>query len=152
MVKSLKIITYPNPNLRLKGRPLTQEEIISPETKQFVNELSKKMLKEDGLGLAATQVDRQFRVFVINTPDGVQEFINPEITYRSWLKEKGEEGCLSVPGIFDYVKRHRKIKIKYFNLLGEQKILKARKMLARVIQHEYDHLDGILFIDKLAKK
>lgn len=109
------------------------------------------MLKNDGIGLAAPQIGENIRAVVINTKDGAIFMINPAIVKKSLIKEWGEEGCLSVPFVYGQVKRHKNVTCAYAGLDGKEKKLKAQGLLARVIQHEIDHLDGILFIDKAKK-
>ena len=106
------------------------------------------MLEKDGVGLAAPQTGKNIRLCVVNTKEGPICLINPEITKKSWKKEWAEEGCLSIPSIFGQVRRHKNITCKYID--KDKKIIKldADGLLARVIQHEIDHLDGVLFIDK----
>jgi len=110
--------------------------------------MKKLMLESDGVGLAAPQIGKNIRLCVINAKEGPICLINPKITKKSWTKEWGEEGCLSIPNVFGQVKRHKKITCQYFNLSGKVLKLSAEGLLARVIQHEVDHLDGVLFIDK----
>jgi len=107
------------------------------------------MIKNDGIGLSACQVGKNIRLFVV--PREMSEhwvFINPKIIKVSRKTDVAEEGCLSLPGIFVPVKRVKSLKIKALDEKGEEFKLKAKGLLARVIQHEYDHLDGILIIDK----
>jgi peptide deformylase len=106
------------------------------------------MFTDDGVGLAAPQVGQSIRLITVTTQDGAQAMFNPEITKRSLLKEWGEEGCLSVPNTFGDVKRYKKITCTFIDVQGQKRILPAKGLMARVIQHEIDHLDGILFIDK----
>lgn len=144
----LKIITNPNPILRKKSKKLSAEEIKSKEMQKLCADMAKTMLAKDGVGLAAPQVGKNIRLCVINTKNGVQCLINPKITKKSWAKEWGEEGCLSFPGLFGEVRRHKKIICEYVDKNKKIIKLEADGLLARVIQHETDHLDGVLFIDK----
>lgn len=148
MPKTLKIITHPNPLLREKSAEVAKGKVNSFQIKEFCLDVAKTMLAKEGIGLAAPQVGKNIRVIAVNTKDGVVSMINPKITRKSLLKEWGEEGCLSVPGVFGQVKRHKKITCEYFDLSAKKIKLKAEGLLARVIQHETDHLDGVLFIDK----
>lgn len=144
----LKIITNPNPILRKKSVKIDKNKISSRKIKELYLDMEKLMLLKDGVGLAAPQVGKNIRLCVINTSDGPECLINPKITKKSWAKELGEEGCLSFPNIFGKVQRHKKITCEYIG--KDKKIIKldADGLLARVIQHEVDHLDGILFVDK----
>ena len=110
--------------------------------------MAKIMAKTDGVGLAAPQIGKNIRLAVINSKDGAFCIINPRITKKSFARELGQEGCLSIPGVFGKVKRHKKIVVTYFDQTGKKIRLAAQGMMARVLQHEIDHLDGILFIDK----
>ena len=110
------------------------------------------MLQEDGVGLAAPQVGALKRLVVVNTSNGVKEFVNPKILRRSFRKNIIEEGCLSVPKVFEKVKRAKNIKVKFQDRRGVWRKLKCDDFLSRVLQHEIDHLDGILFIDKIINK
>ena len=109
------------------------------------------MLEEDGLGLAANQVDKDLRVFSVNFKGRPKVFINSFIYFKSFGKEAGEEGCLSLPGIFGTVKRSRKIRLFYRDEQGGLRHLAARGLLARVILHETDHINGVLIIDRISK-
>ena len=144
----LKIITQPNPILRKKSAEISLEVIKSRELKSLISSMAKIMLKTDGVGLAAPQVGKNIRLAVINSKDGIFCLINPKFVKKSWARELAQEGCLSIPGVFGKVKRHKKISLIYYNQNGEKIKLTAEGMMARVIQHEIDHLNGILFIDK----
>jgi len=109
------------------------------------------MEKNSGVGLAAPQIGKSIRLCVVNVEDEAYVLINPRITYTSALKEICEEGCLSFPGKFIPVKRAKKVRVKAQNELGEEVTIKAKGLLARVLQHEIDHLDGLLFIEKEIK-
>lgn len=144
----MKIVIHPNKILNTKAKTLDIKQILSKATHDLIADMSKTMLKADGAGLAAPQIGKSIRLAVINTKDGVIALINPRITKKSLIKEWGDEGCLSVPGYFGEVKRYKKITCEYTDRKGAKKIIKAQGLLARVIQHELDHLDGILFISK----
>ena len=149
----LKIIIHPNKHLRLKSESVSVSEILSDNFRDFLNELGTTMLQEDGAGLAAPQVDVQKRVVVVNM-DGAgksKAFINPKISRKSLTKNILEEGCLSIPGVFDKVKRQKNITVKYQDEKGDWHKQKCDEYLSRVLQHEIDHLDGVLFIDKIIK-
>ena len=148
MSKILNIIIYPNPILLKKAGEVKKEKMRSLEIKELCLSMVKTMLKKDGIGLAAPQVGKSSRIIVVNIKEGQIIMLNPKINRKSLLKEWGEEGCLSVPGVFGEVKRHKKIACEYFDMSAKKIKLKAEGLLARVIQHEIDHLDGILFVDK----
>ncbi len=147
----LNILTYPNPNLRNKSRELKREEILSADFKKLVKDMSETMFEKDGIGLAAPQINKNLCVIVVNLKNSAVVFINPKILKKSWRKNVMEEGCLSIPGIYGKVKRNNSIIVKYLDLNGDLQKLKAKKTLAQILQHEIDHLDGILFIDKMIK-
>lgn len=144
----LKIITIPNPILRKKSKEINFKEINTRDFAKLVSAMGKTMIKTDGAGLAAPQIGKSIRLAVINSKDGPICLINPKITRKSWARELGQEGCLSIPGIFGQVKRHKKITVAYYNQAGKKIKQVAQGLMARVMQHEIDHLDGILFIDK----
>lgn len=146
----LKIIIHPNESLRKKSIKI--KKITDPQIKKLAKELKEIMKKEDGLGLAAPQIGYNLRMIAINTKNGDQIFINPKIYWKTFFKnEILEEGCLSVPDVFGLVKRSKKVWLKYQNLSGKKIKIKAEGLLARVFQHEIDHLNGVLFIDKVKK-
>ncbi|MCS7306090.1 MAG: peptide deformylase [Thermoguttaceae bacterium] len=147
-----RIVQYPHPALRHRCRPLRQ---VDAELWQMVAEMLELMYERDGVGLAANQVDLPYRLFVMN-PTGdrtqkEQEFvlINPEILSRKGGMEEKEEGCLSLPGIFAPVRRSSKIVLAAYNLQGQEVKYEFEGLAARAAQHELDHLDGVLFIDRL---
>ena len=147
----MNIITHPNPILRQKSLAINPEQILNSEFKKFVKDMGKIMLKKDGAGLAAPQVGKNIRVIIIETENGPQAYINPKILKKSWRKNVMEEGCLSIPGVFGKVKRSTTICLEYSDLETKKHKIKTSGLLARVFQHEIDHLDGILFIDKIQK-
>lgn len=144
-----------NKILRTKCKPVKKID------KKVFKEMKKLMQKKDGLGLAAPQIGIGERFFVIQlfrkNEEGKYEFlkflevINPKIIEKSKETEMDEEGCLSLPKVFDNVSRPKKIIASFFDLNNKDKTLKLEGMNARVFQHEYDHLEGILFIDYLKK-
>jgi len=142
----LKIIKHPNPILRKKAKRI--EDVSDDEVQKLIPELTDLMLRSDGLGIAAPQVAKSIRLIVVRVRDDNLALINPKIISRSILKEIDEEGCLSVPNVYGQVKRCKKITVKYQDPQGKLRKLSGQGLLARVIQHETDHLDGVLFIDK----
>ena len=109
------------------------------------------MIKKDGIGLAAPQVNIAKRVIIVNSNNNAAVFINPKIIKKSFLKNKMEEGCLSIPGVYKKVKRYNSVTMQFQDLKAKKQKIKANKLLARILQHEIDHLDGVLFIDKIVK-
>ena len=148
MAKLLNIITDPNKILRRQSRELKIDEINTDETRILCNDMTRTMLERDGLGLAAPQIGKNIRLVTINTKDGILTMFNPQIIRKSLFKEFGIEGCLSIPNTYGSVKRSKKITCCYINNKGRKQEQKAQGLLARVIQHEVDHLNGILFIDR----
>jgi peptide deformylase len=147
----LKILTYPNPLLEKKTQAVKDPQ--SPEIKKLILNMLETMERNNNcLGLAANQVGQLIRVCVIKLDGKTHIFINPRLKSKSWSKIVCEEGCLSFPGKFIAVKRSKNVKVEAFNKDGEKFVLKARDLLSRAIQHEVDHLDGILFIEKEVKK
>ena len=147
----LRIIHYPHPTLRHVSKPLKR---VDAELKQMVARMFELMYEHEGVGLAANQVDLPYRVFVCN-PEGDPKnkeaefvFINPVIKKGSGQHEK-EEGCLSIPGVYAPVVRKEKITVQAYNLAGEEISGELDGLFARIVQHETDHLDGRLFIDRI---
>jgi peptide deformylase len=148
MSKILKILKNHAKSLRKKSETVEENRIILKDFEELGADLEETMIKKEGIGLAAPQVGENIRLIVVNTKKGPILMFNPRIMKKSWLKEWGEEGCLSVPLVFGDVNRHKKITCVFCNRKGAKEKINASGLLARVIQHEIDHLDGILFIDK----
>ncbi len=147
---NLEIIKVPDPRLRQKSKDLKREEI--KKLKSLISDMVETMRANDGIGLAAPQIGQNIRLAVIGkqaVPNKKElVLINPKITKRSWRQIKDFEGCLSVPGAAIEVKRHKKITVAALNEKAEPISYTVSDYLARVFQHEIDHLDGILIIDK----
>ena len=148
-----EILTEPNEILRKKSLPV---EKFDEDLQQLMKDMLDTMYAAPGIGLAAIQIGEPKRVIVLDLsskdePKNPMYFINPEIITKSESKSTYEEGCLSVPGQFAEIDRPDKCHIKYLDYNGQQKEIKAEGMLATCIQHEIDHLEGILFIDYLSK-
>lgn len=148
MSKKLRIFTEKDPTLRNKSKEIDLETIASPDFSELISDMEYTMKKSDGVGLAAPQIGQNVRMVIVNSENGILHLINPEITKKSWAKETGEEGCLSVPKTFGKVVRHKKINCIFSDANGDKRKIQASGLFARIIQHELDHLDGILFIDK----
>lgn len=148
----LKILTTPDPRLQKKSQRLTLAELKTPAQQKFIAELIEAMGKYEGVGIAAPQVGKNIRIIIVDTEHGPEAFINPQIIWKSLGKEVGEEGCLSVPGVWGLVKRSKSLFLTYRAPNGQRKNLRAKGLMARVLQHEIDHLDGILFIDKMIQQ
>ena len=148
-----KILTEPDPILRKKCEPL---EKVDAETKKLMDDMLETMYAAPGIGLAAIQVGILKRLVVIDISKGEEEkkpvfLINPQIIHRSKKTSIYEEGCLSLPGQFAEIERPAECTLKYIDYNGKEKELKADGLLATCVQHEVDHLNGILFIDYLSK-
>ncbi len=148
-----KILTEPDPFLRQKS---TKVEIVDDKIRSLMDDMLETMYAAPGIGLAAIQIGVPKRVIVIDLARDEEKktplyFINPEIITNSKNDATYEEGCLSVPGQFAEISRPDKCKVKFLDYNGEEKILETDGLLATCIQHEIDHLEGILFIDYLSK-
>ena len=148
-----EILTEPNNTLRQKSLKV---EKVDEDLQRLMLDMTETMYAAPGIGLAAIQIGVPKRVIVldISQKEGIKKpmyFVNPEIINKSENNSTYEEGCLSVPGQFAEIDRPSSCHIKYLDYYGEPKELKARGMLATCIQHEMDHLEGILFIDYLSK-
>lgn len=142
----LPIVKYPNPILKKKAEIIGDPK--SPEIKELIFDMLETLEKNNGLGLAAPQVGNSVRLCVIKFNEKTYILINPKIKSKSWKKETVEEGCLSFPGEFFPVKRARKVRVEAQDRNGNKVEFEGEGMLARAFQHEIDHLDGILFIDR----
>ncbi|PKL72658.1 peptide deformylase [Candidatus Kuenenbacteria bacterium HGW-Kuenenbacteria-1] len=165
---SLEIIKYPNPILRLKSKKIKKKDILKKKTQELIKQMVETLEKVKGAGLAAPQIGKSIKLILVRNYDEINDnafcntyynknckiliLINPKIINKSWKKEIEKEGCLSIYKnsnlIFGLVKRSKKITIKTLDKNGEKISFKAENLLARIIQHEVDHLNGILFIDK----
>ncbi len=143
-----KVLTSGNKKLRVVSKELTEAEIKSPETQVLINDLTETMFLENGIGIAAPQIGVHKRVIIINMGKGAASYINPKITSKSKTLVESEEGCLSVPGVFGIVERSKAVTVEFIKNNGKSKKMKVKGLEAIVFQHEIDHLDGILFIDK----
>ncbi|MAG11327.1 MAG: peptide deformylase [Parcubacteria group bacterium] len=147
--KGLTVLTDPNPQLRKVSEDVSVEELQTDEMKKFLSELYKTMLDDDGIGIAAPQVGVAKRIcFISDVGKNPRVLINPEIAWSSKTMISMQEGCLSVPNVFGPVTRPKAVHIKALDENGKKLKIKAKGWLSRVTQHEIDHLDGILFVDK----
>ncbi|MFK7769744.1 MAG: peptide deformylase [Mariniblastus sp.] len=147
----LKIVQYPHPALRYKSKPVTR---VDQELKSIVREMFDLMYVAKGIGLAANQVDLPLRLFIINTkgdPETGEElvFLNPVLSAPKGSDE-AEEGCLSIVGVNANVARPETIHVTAYDLSGNEIDMTVDGLLAKAIQHETDHLDGVLFIDRIS--
>jgi len=139
-----------NTILRTVSKPIRE---VTPELRNFAVDMAKTMEDEEGVGLAAPQVGRNIRLIVVKLNPGEKNeiifpMVNPEIVDHGDAQEDGEEGCLSLPGVWGKVKRFSRILVRYKNLKNQEQTLELLHFNARIIQHEIDHLDGVLFVDR----
>jgi peptide deformylase len=139
---------YGDSILRKKSRKV---EEINERIHVLLDDMEETLYEEDGVGLAAPQVGVLKRVIVVDVGEGILKLVNPEIIYSEG-KAVDTEGCLSIPGSQGEVERPHKVKVKALNEKGEEIIIEGEDLLARALCHEIDHLNGILFIDKIIKK
>ncbi len=152
----LEVIRLGHPVLRTVAEPIPEELFESGRLFDLGRDMVRTMIEENGVGLAAPQVAEGIRVFAYWVPETDEEpeippvvLVNPEIRPVGTETEEGWEGCLSIPGLRGLVPRYRRIKVKARRLDGEPVSLTADGFHARVIQHEYDHLDGVVFLDRM---
>ncbi len=145
----LPIIKYPDPRLHKIARPVAE---VTPATRKLIQDMSETMYAAPGIGLAATQVDVHEQIIVIDvseTHDDLKVFINPVLLQKAG-EEENEEGCLSVPGIYETVRRADRVTVQAQNENGETFQIEAEGLLAVCIQHEIDHLHGKVFVEHLS--
>lgn len=146
----LTILRYPDPRLHTVAKPV---EKVDDRIRTLVHDMAETMYSAPGIGLAATQVDVHLRVIVIDvseTRDQLTVLINPELLHAEGMQEC-EEGCLSVPGVYEIVPRAQKVKVRALGLDGKPYEADAEGLLALCIQHEMDHLEGKVFVDYLSR-
>lgn len=153
----LDIVTPPDPILRQKARKVRS---FTPELERLLDDMVETMRAAPGVGLAAPQVGERLRVITVEfaippedpeqepNPPQLYKLVNPEITRHSAETVSGAEGCLSIPGYMGQVERYQSVTVKGFTPKGQRTAIKADGWLARIFQHEIDHLDGVLFIDR----
>jgi len=151
-MKELRIRTYPDPILKKRSEKIKPEDIKSPKIQKLISNMFKFMEENNGLGLAAPQIGKSLQLCVINFGGERHVLINPKVVSKSWRKEICEEGCLSFPGKFIQIKRPRKVTVKGLDENGEKFKITADGLLSKALQHETDHLNGVLFIEHEAKK
>jgi len=144
-VALLEILTRDNPRLRIKASRVPK---VDDGVRKLMDDMVETMVANNGVGLAATQVGVSLRVIVLKVDNQVYQLANPEII-RASGEQIGYEGCLSVPGYIGEVARAQRVVAKALNRHGKEVRIKGEDLLARALQHEIDHLDGVLFVDKL---
>ncbi len=145
-----KILHYPDPRLRNKAEPVAH---MTPALKKLADDMAETMYAAPGVGLAATQIGEPHRIFIIDIagedePSDLRTFVNPEITLRDGTCV-GPEGCLSFPGVTEDIKRAARVRVRALDREGNPFELEAEGLLAVAIQHELDHLDGVLMVDHM---
>jgi peptide deformylase len=148
-----EIITLPDPKLRLISKPI---ERVDDDLRRLIDDMQATMYEAPGIGLAAIQIAEPIRLLVadISPKEGPREpiaLINPEILWSSEERSLYEEGCLSIPEYYEEIERPSSVRVAYLDRDGKQHELQAEGLLATVLQHEIDHLNGVLFIDYLSK-
>jgi peptide deformylase len=146
----LNILNYPDERLHTVAKPVA---VVDDEIRTLIRNMAETMYAAPGIGLAATQVDVHKRVIVIDASESKNDLlvlINPEIVWREGTQEY-EEGCLSVPGIYDFVERSEKIRVRSLDTEGQPFEREASGLLAVCIQHEMDHLEGKVFVEYLSR-
>ena len=147
----LEILQAPHPVLKAKAAPVAQ---VDDRLRQLAADMFETMYKAPGIGLAAPQIGIAERLVVLDVAEGEDRrpmvLVNPEILWKSGQRGTAEEGCLSLPGQFADVTRPLAVKVRYLDEQGEERELEAEGLLARCVQHEIDHLDGVLFVDHLS--
>lgn len=147
----LSILRYPDPRLHTVAKPVAR---VDARIQQLVADMLESMYDADGVGLAATQVDVHERVIVLDTSDSRDDprvLINPELIARSEEMTFADEGCLSVPAIYDKVSRHARVTVRALDRLGKPYEFEAEGLLAICVQHEMDHLMGKVFVEYLSR-
>jgi peptide deformylase len=144
------ILHYPDPRLREKAAPVA---VVTPEIQKLIDDMAETMYAAPGVGLAATQIGEPQRIFLVDIaaedePSNLHVFINPEIVKKEG-EQCGPEGCLSFPGVTEEIKRATKVTVRAQGRDGKPFELEAEGLLAVAIQHENDHLDGVLMIDRM---
>jgi peptide deformylase len=148
---TLQIVNFPHPTLRYKSKAVKR---VDAELRSTVRRMFELMYEARGVGLAANQVDLPLRLFIVNLKADPEEgeervFINPVVS-RPKGSDEAEEGCLSLPGVYGQVKRPRQVRVNAYGLDGCEINAEVDGLLARVIQHETDHLDGVMFTDRMS--
>ena len=147
----LSVLKDPTPSLRTPSVDVPVSDIGSPRLQELMANMVETMKLENGVGIAAPQVGVNERVIIVEGGRGPEAFVNPKIVAKSFGKVDSEEGCLSVPGVYGIVKRHKKVKVEAYDKTGVKRTMAVHGFPAIIFQHEIDHLDGVLFVDKVVK-
>jgi len=140
-----------NPAPILREKTVKVKDVSAPEVQELILNMIETMHKAQGMGLAANQVGSDLKLCIVETEGKLHILINPKITAKSRKKTLSDEGCLSFPGIFLAISRASEVQVRFLDQTGKPQKIKATDLFARAIQHELDHLEGVLFIDHLKK-
>jgi peptide deformylase len=147
----MRVLKNPEKELRVRSEEVEKDQISNEDMQSLIDNMIETMAVENGIGIAAPQVGVHQRVIIVDKDGDIDAYINPKIFSKSLRKVDSEEGCLSVPGVYGIVRRHKKVKVKALNRKGEKVQLSLSGMPAIIFQHEIDHLDGVLFIDRVER-
>ncbi len=150
-MQRLTLVPTETPGLHQASADVSPVEIVTAEFQMYLDSLIQTMIESDGVGIASPQIGRNIRAVVVQIAQGPECFMNPVITKRSEAMVESEEGCLSVPGQYGIVMRHKKVSVEALNRYGRRVSLDLKNFPAIVFQHEIDHVNGILFIDKVIR-
>ncbi len=145
------LLVYPDEALRRVSEEIPLKNLCSKETTDLIADLKETMIVENGVGVAAPQIGVFKRVIIVETSDGPQAFLNPRVIRHSIRKVESEEGCFSVRGVYGIVPRFKSVVVEAYNEKGQEVTIHTEHLPAIVFQHEIDHLNGVLFIDKVVR-
>lgn len=145
------VLKNPDSTLRTPSKKVSLEDIGSAHIQTLIDDLIETMKIENGIGIAAPQIGIHEQIIIVDDGHEPVALINPKIISRSSAMIDFEEGCLSIPGVYGIVQRHKKVKVEAFDRQGNPVLIKGEGLLSVVLQHETDHLEGILFIDKVVR-
>jgi peptide deformylase len=148
----LKIVTDGDPVLRVRAKDIDPATLKTAKFKKLLEDMLETMYAANGVGIAAPQIGESVRLFIAESSDGPIALVNPTFTKKSWKMLNGEEGCLSVPGKYDKLKRHKTVTVEALTANGEKISFEADHFFARILQHEMDHLDGFLYVDRVKEQ
>lgn len=151
MPKPLPLVKLPTPSLRERSVEVDPKTIGTPEFQTLLDDMIETMFVEDGVGIAASQVGHNVRAFIVNDKGKGIAFINPTVELIGDLSEESEEGCLSVPGVYGIVMRAKKANVTALDRHARRVSFTVKGFPAIIFQHEMDHLEGILFVDKTVR-
>jgi peptide deformylase len=148
----LTICTKGNPVLHTRSKEVDPADIKAGRFSALIADMVETMRAANGVGIAAPQIGEGLRIFIAESPEGPIALFNPVFTQKSWKMTKDDEGCLSIPGKFDSVKRHKSVDVEALTAAGTPVTFTADGFFARILQHELDHLDGLLYVDRVEEQ